>query len=323
MNTCPICNKPVKSGNIYCSIQCQHQSMKVFNYYPMKIPVCKCCDKPLTHNQLRNNGKFCSSYCYRQYNRNQKLNSATKNCLICNKPLTTKQMLAGTCTCSAKCAYHWRVQRYGEASEANPNKYVQYSTTNALRHDSNYIDKCSKELKQRWQQSEFRQGVIKRMTEHNPSQVPEIQRKIRHSKEAHGILHTFTGIRGGNSHISSAEQVLYSFCIDNGFLYNYAINTYALRLQYPDEHYGFNYKPDFVHLPAKLCIEIDGNSHNVKEQKLLDVKKEKCLSLLGYKTIRFCNKDVLENTQDVKAKILQSLHLIMKEMEDVNEVIKE
>lgn len=145
------------------------------------------------------------------------------------------------------------------------------------------------------------------MTTNNPVYMEGIVQKSNNTKEQKGILHTWLGTHGGNGKISPCEQLLYDFCISNGFVYNKAISTYALRKQYPEKHLGFNYKPDFTNFQYKLCIEVDGDSHKSVTGKLEDEKKEFCLNCLGYTVIRFSNNEVINNIETVKEVILKTL----------------
>lgn len=312
MRICPICGNPFNKRSKYCSAQCQHISMRTYNYDINNPPHCKHCDVVLTHRLANTGASFCSWDCRIQYLDKlqlEKLNSVRgKVCEVCHKPLTDKQCLANTRTCSAKCAYELRVRLYGDVSEANPDKFVQYKINNELRKDKDYCESRSERLKTLWNDSAFRESVVKRMTYNNPVYKEGVIEKSNRTKEQHGILHTWVGTRGGNGKISECEALIYDFCIANGFLYNKAISTNSLRKQYPDKHFAVNYKPDFTNLEAKLCIEVDGSNHYTTEGRRLDAKKEFCLNTLGYTILRFSNEEIKSNLEDVKRTILSKLY---------------
>ena len=92
--------------------------------------------------------------------------------------------------------------------------------------------------------------------------------------------------------MSPHEQLVYDFLTERGFYYNYAINTKLARDAFPEEHFSKNYKPDFVNVKEKICIEIDGDNHKKKEQRELDYKKDKCLKFLGFSVYRFTHEEV-------------------------------
>jgi len=49
----------------------------------------------------------------------------------------------------------------------------------------------------------------------------------------------------------------------------------------------------------KLIIELDGEIHNTKEAKEYDAVRDKYFKELGYKTIRFFNREVENNSENV------------------------
>lgn len=63
--------------------------------------------------------------------------------------------------------------------------------------------------------------------------------------------------------------------------------------------------PDFVCLPLKLIIEVDGGIH--LKQKAHDNMREERLRLLGYNILRFTNEDVFNDVQLVCEKIKDSI----------------
>ena len=65
--------------------------------------------------------------------------------------------------------------------------------------------------------------------------------------------------------------------------------------------------PDFVCKEEKLIIELDWSIHNLKEIYLLDREKEKLLIQNWYKIIRFENKDILDNINNVLESITINL----------------
>ena len=231
-------------------------------------------------NSFETKGGFsvcCSKSCDNEFKIN--FDSYPLYCVFCKKRLTYKQVRKGHKHCSVSCA----------------------SKDSSIKND------YSSKIKEKWKDGDFRDKVIHRMKTNNPFFNKETVKKMKETKENNGTLHVFTN-RGGNGKVSKCESLLMDFCIANNFEYNKAINTYSVRVANPEKHYAFNYKPDFVNFDLKLCIEIDGESH--RRNKHLDRKKEDCLATLGYKTIRFTNKIVLENLTFV-------METILKEMEEL------
>ncbi len=64
---------------------------------------------------------------------------------------------------------------------------------------------------------------------------------------------------------------------------------------------------DFICLPAKLIIEVDGGYHNIGNQPTLDEKRTEWLEKKGYKVIRFTNEEVLSDTKNVIIKLKNEL----------------
>ena len=58
------------------------------------------------------------------------------------------------------------------------------------------------------------------------------------------------------------------------------------------------YIADFLCKDLKLIIEVDGSSHNMKQE--YDENRDKELLELGYTTLRFTNEEVLYNIENVK-----------------------
>lgn len=212
-------------------------------------------------------------------------NSKNCNCVICNAPLSANKIVRGVKTCSRSCAakLSWKT----------------YCLSGSTKH--------SDHLRNLWKQEDFRKKKTDYMKTNNPVYKDGVVQKSNATKEQNGILHTWMGVRGGNGKISECEQLIYDFCIQHGFEYNKAINTYSIRKQYPDKHYGFNYKPDFTNSEYKLCVEVDGKAHYTTDGRLVDSKKEFCLNALGYTVIRFTNDEVKQNVELVETIILNKL----------------
>lgn len=68
-----------------------------------------------------------------------------------------------------------------------------------------------------------------------------------------------------------------------------------------------NFVVDFCCPRKKLIIEVDGSVHNNLEVAEHDFERQKIIEGLGFKVIRFTNKEVIENTEEVLKKIKQIL----------------
>lgn len=64
---------------------------------------------------------------------------------------------------------------------------------------------------------------------------------------------------------------------------------------------------DFVCLERNLVIELDGGQHNETEQMRHDQIRTAWLQAQGFVVLRFWNHEVLQQTSDVLARVLQAL----------------
>ena len=80
---------------------------------------------------------------------------------------------------------------------------------------------------------------------------------------------------------------------------------FKFRRQHPFSRYVL----DFYCHKAKLAIEIDGMYHELSVQKQLDEARTKEIENYGIKEIRFSNKEVINQFEEVKSRILSQLSL--------------
>ena len=83
------------------------------------------------------------------------------------------------------------------------------------------------------------------------------------------------------------------------------IRNDKLGVTFRRQHAVGNYIPDFVCIEKKLVVELDGSQH--LEQEEYDEERTKYLNSLGYKVIRFWNKDVMKNMDGVILAILHAM----------------
>ena len=68
-----------------------------------------------------------------------------------------------------------------------------------------------------------------------------------------------------------------------------------------------NYIADFVCLPARLVIEIDGGYHQLPQQEVNDEVRTTWLNEQGFNVIRFTNEEVIANIESVLQTIKEHL----------------
>ncbi|VAW25052.1 hypothetical protein MNBD_BACTEROID01-1638 [hydrothermal vent metagenome] len=78
-----------------------------------------------------------------------------------------------------------------------------------------------------------------------------------------------------------------------------------LGVKFRRQHVIDCFIPDFVCLPLKLIIEVDGGIH--LKQKAKDNMREERLRLLGYSILRFKNEEVINDIKLVCEKIKNSI----------------
>lgn len=291
-------------GKKFCSRPCINNSQKKSK----AIFYCLNCGKMVVADRHTTRQKFCSINCAGMYRRNK---DVVKICEWCKKEYVVKGKTAieRRRFCSNKCANKW-------ISTYTPMDYSSYWTEERRKEQGIKLSKMNLE-------PEYNKKLRKRMHETNPGANKEVQEKIKETQRLNGTL-GFTGKysknRGGNGKFSPAEELCYDFLLSLGFQYNSAIKTNSIRKKYPDMHIGINYKPDFTHLIYKLCIELDGKTHDGNIQQQRDRKKEFVLKELGYRVIRYSNEFVLNNFDSFRRDIILQLGYKISKVVSINEV---
>jgi len=98
--------------------------------------------------------------------------------------------------------------------------------------------------------------------------------------------------RGLRKHSTKAEVILWT-----ELLRAKSMRGYAFLRQRPIG----NYIADFFSKELKLVIEVDGITHEYKQQE--DVEKDLVLKEMGYTVLRFEDKDVLNHIETVAKEI--------------------
>ena len=83
--------------------------------------------------------------------------------------------------------------------------------------------------------------------------------------------------------MNKAEACMWKFVLSKG-----QMKGYPFRRQRPI----LNYIADFMCMPLKLIIEVDGDSHESLEAQAKDLKRNQDLSEIGFTTLRFSNWEV-------------------------------
>lgn len=92
-----------------------------------------------------------------------------------------------------------------------------------------------------------------------------------------------------------AEKLLWKYLREEG-----SARGVAFRRQHPLHPYV----ADFVCLPAKMVIEVDGWSHDTAQKK--DAARDAFLRRAGFEIYRFSDREVLGNAQNIAAHLCET-----------------
>ncbi len=101
--------------------------------------------------------------------------------------------------------------------------------------------------------------------------------------------HIFEKARELRKNMTTAEELLWDR------LKGKQLNGCKFRRQHPIDEFI----ADFYCHNEKLIIEVDGEYHNLEEQRTYDVKRNAELEQFGITVLRFTNKEVEDNIEKV------------------------
>jgi very-short-patch-repair endonuclease len=105
--------------------------------------------------------------------------------------------------------------------------------------------------------------------------------------------------------MTKAEACLWKYVLSRK-----RIKGFQFRRQRPIGQYIV----DFVCLPLKLVIEVDGITHTYGETILYDEHRQKKLEALGFVVLRFTDDDVLSAINDVYREIELTVDDLVKQL---------
>ena len=79
------------------------------------------------------------------------------------------------------------------------------------------------------------------------------------------------------------------------------LNGYPFKRQRPIGRYI----ADFMCIPMKLIIEVDGITHELEEVAARDKIRQKELESLGFKVVRYTDDEVLKHIEGVRNHLMQ------------------
>lgn len=178
-----------------------------------------------------------------------------------------------------------------------------YRSLNAVRTGGVYCslecrDALGKERSARTMAETNRRYASQRMREKNPMRNPESKAKMKTTLRA---MQWKPPVQGGNGKPPSVPQMLLASAL--GWQMEVAVPTRQPR----GSGYPTSYKLDIGNRDLRVGVEVDGASHCSLERQAQDRKKEDLLRSLGWKVLRFTNKDVTRNLSACVREVLSSI----------------
>lgn len=136
-----------------------------------------------------------------------------------------------------------------------------------------------------------------RMQAASPFKDPRVIARAMATKQKNGTLHVWLGKRGGNGHYTRQQTAL-RVALGPKWIRECPISLGRRRQGYPT-----CYKVDLGRPRIKLAIDLDGPGHASKRAFEKAIKKTQALSELGWRVLRFTNKDVTTRLSWVLSKI--------------------
>ena len=102
--------------------------------------------------------------------------------------------------------------------------------------------------------------------------------------------------RYNRNHPTEAEELLWNY-----------LRAMGLGVTFKRQHIIGDYIADFVCLPSKLIIELDGGYHQLPQQQTSDAQRDEWLTNKGFNVLRFTNEELFNNINQVLDEIQQHL----------------
>ena len=114
----------------------------------------------------------------------------------------------------------------------------------------------------------------------------------------------FANAKHLRKNMTAAETVLWMYL-------KVGIDGFKFRRQHPINRFIV----DFYCVKIKLVIEVDGDIHEIPENKIYDIGRSQILNDFGISVIRFSNKQIMDNIEYVLKLIEENIKQLIKEME--------
>ena len=266
-----------------------------------KMIKCEFCHKEFQSTRRgKKQPRFCSRKCVSLWIRNspeiiEKMRGPRKPliqkiCLYCKKeyqiPSLGKTSKKRMC-CSRSCAtkLKWTQPEFVKKIRTHPN--------NSPEHQSEMMERAHILNPNLAKESSIRMKL------NNPMKSEETRKKVSEKLQGRTFLS-----RGGKGTGPTVPQL-----------------TLAKKLNVPLENLEYTitmtkkakenfksvpnfYQVDIAFPRKKIAIEVDGATHRTRKWKFLDKRKTEILNFLGWKILRFWNKEIMDDVDLVKKKIM-------------------
>lgn len=224
------------------------------------------------------------------------MDTYTVTCEWCGKK-TVKKINGGHRSrfCDKSCSAKWRtstpgyIRSLGETMKEQCRKQV-------------ITDKMRKTARRNMEKLRARPDVQEKIHAHlhgatNPFNNPAVQRKAALALRERG----YGMLNGGNGRPAPIPQQMLAARL--GWAMEYPVTTKMKR----NSGYPTCYKIDIADPVLMIGIEVDGEGHHSKRALARDLKKVRFLGSLGWRILRFTNKEILEDLDSAVSRILEAV----------------
>jgi len=120
----------------------------------------------------------------------------------------------------------------------------------------------------------------------------------------HYNRHLQSYAKENKQNMTKAEACLWKYALSKR-----QMSGYAFRRQRP----VLNYIVDFICLKLKLVIEVDGYTHQLRENEIKDAKRQREIEFMGFTVLFFKDEEVLNNMNQVRTAIQKQIEFILEE----------
>jgi very-short-patch-repair endonuclease len=224
------------------------------------------------------------------FNKNTKYEIVKKVCPVCGKDFETKKNKTEKTTCSISCSNtYFRSGKSDEEKEKISNSLKKFykTITNEKNVPIANCVICEKEFMKKKTKS----GVYSRAKTCSSKCRKKLQ--SNHSKKLMKKLIKEGKHKGWMSrNKKSYPEKFFEAVLKNNNLLEDCLMEYKIPQKELGLNNSYNYFIDFFFPNKKICLEIDGKQHQLKDRKISDQIRDKLLSKNGYKIYRIKWKSI-------------------------------